>query len=260
VSGHPVPCGLRDRHLVRETRIRLLAYLTIPLLVCSGFVPNGRAVSALLTGATPAPALERTLAQPAPGAVAVRLPLATLPGPVPGRQLLADLVRAPVVRPAFYQVAWHGETPTTRPDLAASFSSTHPDAYGDWLLTQLPRGAHITRMWATVTAYCPCEICCARKTKRTANGRDTDIYPYGIATDWHQLPLGSRLHVPGYLTESSIGGVWDVDDTGGALRRSRSQGQLHIDVRFQQHQWARRWGSRQMWIYLVEDPVQVAAR
>ena len=210
----------------------------------------------MLAGSSPAPALVRPVAaQPL-----LRLPPAAAAGGAAGHQLLADLVRAPVVRPAFYQIAWQGETPRTRPDLAAAFSTTHPDAYGDWLLSELPRGSHITRMWATVTAYCPCEICCARKTKRTANGRDTDIYPYGIATDWHQLPLGSHLHVPGYLTESTIGGVWDVDDTGGALRRSRTQGILHIDVRFQQHQWAKRWGSRQMWIYLVEGPEQVASR
>lgn len=174
------------------------------------------------------------------------------PAPAP---LLADLLQArPAVVPA-YQGAWHGDTPSTRPDLALAFSQAQPEAYAQWLADQLPRGSHLRRVRATVTAYCPCAICCLQRTERTATGRSTNIYPYGIAADWRQLAPGTQVHVPGYLTESTIGGVWEVDDTGGALRRStETHGILHLDVRFMSHTWAERWGTRRQWVYLVELP------
>jgi 3D (Asp-Asp-Asp) domain-containing protein len=151
--------------------------------------------------------------------------------------------------------AWKGETPATQPRAAAAFNKQDPTAYEEWLLATLPSGCRVRREWATVTAYCPCAICCDERTGRTATGKLTDIHPYGIASDWRLLRRGTKLHVPGYMTTSTVGGVWEVDDTGGAMRRSRSRGVLHLDVRFMSHDYAERWGTRRMWVYVVTGPV-----
>jgi 3D (Asp-Asp-Asp) domain-containing protein len=154
-------------------------------------------------------------------------------------------------------LAWDGETPASLPSRAAAFSAKDSDAYADWLRSTLPEGCSVRRQWALVTAYCPCAICCDERTGRTATGRLTDVHPYGIAADWRVMRRGTKLHVPGYLTESTVGGVWEIDDTGGALRRSRARGVLHLDVRFVAHGWAERWGTRRMSVYVVDGPAVV---
>jgi 3D (Asp-Asp-Asp) domain-containing protein len=99
-----------------------------------------------------------------------------------------------------------------------------------------------------VTAYCPCRRCCGR----FANGRtstDTSAWQPGAATDPDVIPYGSTVAVPGY-------GTVRVDDTGLAMRRSwRSAHRIHIDVRFDYHWQARRWGSQ-----LLEVEVTPPAR
>ncbi len=161
----------------------------------------------------------------------------------------------PVAAQPSWLTAWHGDTPDSRPSQARRLSEEHPDQYAAWLASQLPSGSRVRVVWATVTAYCPCSICCSRRTEVTADGSSTLVHPYGIAADWRQLPEGSQVHVPGYLTESNIGGIWPVDDTGGALRRSyESTGEMHLDVRFVAHGWAARWGVRHQWVYLIDPP------
>lgn len=152
-----------------------------------------------------------------------------------------------------WAMAWHGVTPASEPAKAYELAKQDPDAYREWLLSTLPAGVRVTRKWALVTAYCPCAACCDQQTNTTATGRRTEVHPYGIAADWRQLKRGTRLHVPGYLTRSTVGGVYEVDDTGGAMRRSHARGVLHLDVRFISHTWAERWGTRRMWVYVVEE-------
>ncbi len=195
-------------------------------------------------------ALEQPLADPAMQPSPQSLPSN-------GPALLADLLpTVPAPMPSWL-ATWDGRSPATHPSLAADLSKQSPDAYADWLRSILPEGCTVRRQWAMVTAYCPCAICCDERTGRTATGRRTDIHPYGVASDFNLLRRGTKLHVPGYLTESTVGGIWPVDDTGGALRRSHARGVLHIDVRFVSHDWAERWGTRKMWIYVVSGPVQV---
>jgi 3D (Asp-Asp-Asp) domain-containing protein len=263
-----VGCGLTHEPSGRESPIRLRILICIPLLILSGFVPNGHAGTPLVRDedymhiehrapAAPVVAAVPVLA-PVPAAAEAN-PLAALARrPQDLHQLLADLEERPTTPTPAWVTAWHGDTPANRPDLALALSRQHPEFYAQWLQTQLPAGSEVHRLWATVTAYCPCEICCTRCTRRTANGRSTDLYPYGLATDWQQLPAGTHLHIPGYLTESAVGGTWEVDDTGGALRRSYQHGIVHIDVRFMQHDWAKRWGTRHMWVYVVDPPRQIA--
>lgn len=103
--------------------------------------------------------------------------------------------------------------------------------------------------WAKVltTGYCPCAICCAGSVDgKTAINRDVRDYPYGYATDMSLLPARIRLDIPGY-------GSAIVDDTGGAMRQAAKKGIIHIDLRFKDHQQARVWGRKNLWIAVPED-------
>lgn len=188
------------------------------------------------------------------------LPTLALPAGVADERTLPPLAplalppSAPAEPPPRWATAWDGETPASLPAKAYELSKQDPDAYREWLLSTLPAGSRVTRKWALVTAYCPCAACCDERTGITATGRRTDVHPYGVAADFRRLKRGTRLHVPGYLTRSTVGGVWEVDDTGGAMRDSHTRGVLHLDVRFISHWWAERWGTRKMWVYVVESP------
>lgn len=97
-----------------------------------------------------------------------------------------------------------------------------------------PRTREIT---ALVTGYCPCRRCCGR----FANGRTstrTSAWDRGVAADPSVIPYRSTVEIPGYGTAT-------VDDTGIAMRRSWAyRGRVHLDVRFDYHYQARRWGTR----------------
>lgn len=96
---------------------------------------------------------------------------------------------------------------------------------------------------ALTTAYCPCFICCEKDPQdwKTAINRDVRQNPHGIAVSPKMIPYRQWLMIPGY-------GYAMVDDTGGAMRQSAAKGIIHLDLRFEDHQVARRWGRRWMWI------------
>jgi len=104
--------------------------------------------------------------------------------------------------------------------------------------------------WVKVltTAYCPCFICCEKKVQdhKTAINRDIRTFPHGIATDHKLIPPRINLMIPGY-------GYAMVDDTGGAMRQHAKRGIVHLDLRYEDHIVARKWGRRWMWIALPED-------
>jgi 3D (Asp-Asp-Asp) domain-containing protein len=92
------------------------------------------------------------------------------------------------------------------------------------------------------TGYCPCAICCAGSVDgKTSINRDVREHPFGYATDPGLLKPRIRLDVPGY-------GTAIVDDTGGAMRQNARRGIIHLDLRFPDHQQARRWGRKVLWI------------
>jgi len=103
--------------------------------------------------------------------------------------------------------------------------------------------------WVKVltTAYCGCEICCpGTSDNKTAINRDIRQQPYGIAVEPKIIPYRINLLVPGY-------GYAMVDDTGGAMRQAAAKGIIHLDLRYADHQVARRWGRRWMWIAVPAD-------
>jgi len=86
-----------------------------------------------------------------------------------------------------------------------------------------------------VTAYCPCPKCCGKyadgKTSIGHNARTT----LGVAADPKLIPYKTLLVIPGI-------GTREVDDTGGAMRKSAKEGIYHIDVRFHNHEEAKKFG------------------
>ena len=91
--------------------------------------------------------------------------------------------------------------------------------------------AHGQPRQATVTAYCPCRLCCGGHADGiTASGhwiRPGDRFVAGPPG----LPFGTLIDVPGY-------GLVPVLDRGGAITEGR------LDVFFPTHGEALEWGRR----------------
>lgn len=109
-------------------------------------------------------------------------------------------------------------------------------------MTQMSRGGENIRFVKAfevkATAYCPCEKCCGAY----ANGTTHIGLPAKqgvIAVDPKLIPLGTRVYVDGY-------GYAIAADTGGAIKGSR------IDVCYDTHEEALRWGVKQVKVYVLE--------
>jgi 3D (Asp-Asp-Asp) domain-containing protein len=88
----------------------------------------------------------------------------------------------------------------------------------------------------TVTAYCPCKICCGPHAQGlTASGKPVS-YNAGrfVAADTSILPMGTRVSIPGYNAGQPV----EVIDTGSAIKGHK------LDVYFPTHAQARAWGRQ----------------
>ena len=83
----------------------------------------------------------------------------------------------------------------------------------------------------TVTAYCPCKLCCGRWADGiTASG----VPAVGkIVAAPPNIAFGTVLDIPGY-------GRCVVEDRGGAIKENR------LDVLFSTHQAALKWGVQEL--------------
>lgn len=97
------------------------------------------------------------------------------------------------------------------------------------------------KVWATVTAYCPCARCCGEMTGKTSTR--TNAWRPGVAVDPRAIAYGSLVHVPGYERAE-----WaKADDTGAAMRRAwREHKKINVDIRYQYHWEAVQWGTQEM--------------
>ncbi len=97
---------------------------------------------------------------------------------------------------------------------------------------------------ASMTAYCPCSICCgAYSSGYTANGARATQY-VTVAAPSH-IPFGTRVYIPA-LSHYPNGGYFTVQDRGGAIQGNR------IDVYFDSHSEALRFGRKSLQIYILE--------
>ncbi len=119
-----------------------------------------------------------------------------------------------------------------------------------------PRSRRESTITMTVTAYCPCGICCGykrgfwgipiytsgplkgkvKKVGITADG--TKATKGTIAADTSRYPFGTYMYVPGY-------GWGVVHDVGGDIKGN------HIDVFFPKHQQALNWGRKNLQVKVV---------
>ena len=105
-----------------------------------------------------------------------------------------------------------------------------------------------------VTAYCPCEICCERWSRRdsagryvnhTASGvRVSDVDPHFVAAP-RSIPFGMMLRVPGYNGGDPV----PVRDRGGAIHDR--DGLTRLDLYFPTHRQALAWGVRYLDVEIV---------
>lgn len=94
------------------------------------------------------------------------------------------------------------------------------------------------------TAYCSCKICCGQyspevtgRPSTTASG--THPTPgWTIAVDTSRIPMGSYVMIDNH--------VYHAEDTGSAIKGNR------IDVYFNDHEEAKRWGRQTKEVYAAE--------
>ncbi|HEV2292984.1 MAG TPA: 3D domain-containing protein [Tepidisphaeraceae bacterium] len=94
-----------------------------------------------------------------------------------------------------------------------------------------------------VTAYCPCKKCCGPNAQGvTASGKRVS-YNNGrfVAADRH-LKFGTKLIIPGYAGAEPV----EVLDRGGAIKGNK------LDVYFDSHTEALKWGRQKLTVTVVE--------
>lgn len=95
-----------------------------------------------------------------------------------------------------------------------------------------------------VTAYCPCKVCCGRRTRGiTASGKTVRSNGGAfVAADTDLLPFHTRIRVPGYHAGKAI----PVLDRGGDITGHR------LDVFFRTHAQAETWGRKNLPVTILE--------
>ena len=89
-----------------------------------------------------------------------------------------------------------------------------------------------------VTAYCHCVKCCGKSDGITATGAKVKE-GRTIAVDPDVIPLGSKIELDGH--------TYIAEDVGGAIKGNK------IDLYFNTHNEALKWGVQYKYIKLLED-------
>lgn len=89
----------------------------------------------------------------------------------------------------------------------------------------------------TLTAYCPCEVCCGKNDGITASGKKAQAN-HTVAVDKNYIDLGSKLLINGE--------TYYAEDIGGAIKGKR------IDIFFNTHEEALQFGKTTGDVYLIE--------
>lgn len=112
-------------------------------------------------------------------------------------------------------------------DRLSAFEMPVPPAVAD-----LPQEWRVVRM--KVTAYCSCAKCCGKfsdgKTACLHRIRPGDTF---VAAD-KKWPFGTEMIIPGYNNNQPV----EVKDRGRLIKGNR------LDIYFDSHQQAKKWGSR----------------
>lgn len=101
------------------------------------------------------------------------------------------------------------------------------------------QAAKVTVKRFTVTAYCPCQICCNKSDGITASGYKIQKGDKIIAAA-KRYPFGTAMNIPGY-------GSAQVQDRGSDITENC------LDVFFPTHQQAKNWGVRFLDVEIYEQ-------
>ena len=99
----------------------------------------------------------------------------------------------------------------------------------------------------TVTAYCPCEICCGEYSNPdnpTTSSGTRATAGRTVAADISVLPYGTQIIINNH--------IYTVEDTGGAITGN------HIDLYYDTHEEAVAFGKQQLNVYLVLSDGEVS--
>ncbi len=96
----------------------------------------------------------------------------------------------------------------------------------------------------TATGYCPCIICCGKTNGITASGAKASEGTTIAA--WSSLPFGTEVYIPYFDNGSDNKGIYEVQDRGGAITNEK------IDIFFNSHEEALKFGRRTIEIYIIE--------
>ena len=94
----------------------------------------------------------------------------------------------------------------------------------------------------TLTAYCPCSVCCGKSDGITATGT-TAAEGRTIAVDPRVIPYGSTVTL--YFADGTSH-TYTAEDCGGAIKENL------IYVFFADHQTAREFGVQTAYVYMEE--------
>lgn len=95
-----------------------------------------------------------------------------------------------------------------------------------------------------LTAYCPCMKCCG-KTDGITSTSTTATEGRTIAVDPRVIPYGSTVTI--YFSDGTSH-TYTAEDCGGAIRENR------IDVFFDNHQTALKFGVQRAYVYMEVSP------
>jgi 3D (Asp-Asp-Asp) domain-containing protein len=134
--------------------------------------------------------------------------------------------------------------PKAMPSTAKLLSETVNSADGSKVKKD---GSRHATLWRTVrmrvTAYCPCRKCCGRHSDGiTACGHKIRRGDTFVAAD-RKHAFGTKMIVPGYNNSDPV----KVLDRGRAIRGNR------LDVFFNSHRKAKRWGVKYLLVKVCTD-------
>lgn len=136
----------------------------------------------------------------------------------------------------------------TIPSQTSSNSETEQILVQRLMAYQMPPGLEILpprqETWQVVrmkvTAYCRCSKCCGRfsdgKTACLHRIRPRDVF---VAAD-KKWPFGTQMIIPGYNQNQPV----EVKDRGRSIKGNR------LDVYFDNHSQAKKWGSRTVDVFV----------
>ena len=136
------------------------------------------------------------------------------------------------------------------------FSAVNPDVKAleakvavleEKLMYSIATSSTVSKVHVKTTAYSNDPSSINRSRWRDSRTATNKLAQRGhVAADWRIFPPGTRLYIPGY-------GEAVVEDRGGAVKG------YHLDLFVDSYAEARKWGVKELEVYIIEKGRPVAA-